>query len=101
MSPRRGIVLRRRPPRRGPCVGECVRRSGPRAWTATPDGAADGPRRWRLPWPAAWAGDEGPLEVVIGLLDHPSVVDLPTAGLDLGDEPGVAGEVMGRREAID
>lgn len=45
--------------------------------------------------------NERPLEVVIGLLDHPSVVDLPTAGLDLGDEASVASEARGRREAID
>ena len=52
---------------------------------------------------------KSPLEVVIRLLpgrkpgrcDHPSIVDLPTTGLDLGDEPGVAGEMVGRREAVD
>jgi hypothetical protein len=52
---------------------------------------------------------KSPLEVVVGLLpgrtpgrcDHLAVVGLAAAGLDLGEEPGVAGEVMGRREAID
>ena len=45
--------------------------------------------------------DEGLLQVVVGLPDHAAVVDLAAAGAYAGDETGIAGQVLGGREALD
>ena len=45
--------------------------------------------------------DEGPLQVVIRLIDHASIVDLAAAGAYSGDETGIAGQVFGGGEAVD
>lgn len=45
--------------------------------------------------------DEGPFQVVVALLDQSTIVGAACAGLDLGHESGVAGEVLGGREAVD
>lgn len=45
--------------------------------------------------------DKDPFQVVVALLYQASVVGTARAGFDLGHEPGVAGEVLGRWESID
>jgi len=45
--------------------------------------------------------DEGAFQVVVGLLDHPSMSLLATTALNLGNSAGVASRVGCRREAID
>jgi len=45
--------------------------------------------------------DEGPLQVLIGGFAHVAEAGLPAAGVDGGDEAGVAGQLAWRGEAID
>src|SRR3970040_2247764 len=45
--------------------------------------------------------DEGPFQVGVALLDHAAVMGPPGAGADLRHQAAVAGEVVGRREALD
>ena len=42
-----------------------------------------------------------PLQVGVALFDQATVVSPAGAGADLGDKAGVAGEVLGSREAVD
>ena len=45
--------------------------------------------------------DEGPFQVGVALFDQATVVSAASAGADLGDEAGVAGEVLSSSEAVD
>ena len=45
--------------------------------------------------------DEGPLEVLVGLLAQAPVAHLPSTGMGIGHNTGVAGETAGCGTAVD
>ena len=45
--------------------------------------------------------DECPFEIVVGLFAHATVACLTTAGMDLGHDAGIGGQVASSGEAID
>ena len=45
--------------------------------------------------------DEGPLEIVVGLLSHATVACLASAGVHFRNNTGIGSQVVGGGEAID